>query len=287
MLGELPVDEISTKAIRDAVTDAKYNTVWVDRIPDHDTIPSPRDYLGYTIGTPGELTNVDQIHGYFRELAKLSPRIEIVSLGRSFEDREMLLAVIADEETLPQIDQYRGYLKALSDPRETDDEHAKEIISRAKPIFWMTAGLHPPELGPPEMVMELAYRLIVETREPFANIRNKVITLITPVTEVDGRARQVDWYKRHIKGRTDYFDRPPRSSPFWGHYTYHDNNRDGISISQPLTRNYTRGIYRWLPTVSLDLHESVPLLYVAGGTGPYNRGISAVTIVEWQMLSNY
>lgn len=223
MLGELPVDEISTKAIQEAVTDAKYNTIWVDRIPQHDTIPSPRDYLGYAIGTPGELTSVDQIHGYFRQLAKHSPRIEIASLGRSFEDREVLLAVIADEETLSRVDRYRGYLKALSDPRETDSEHAQKIIGNAKPIFWITAGLHPPELGPPEMVMELAYRLVVETREPFANIRNKVITLITPVTEVDGRARQADWYKRHIKGPTDYFDRPPRSSPFWGHYTYHDN----------------------------------------------------------------
>ena len=81
----------------------------------------------------------------------------------------------------------------------------------------MTAGLPSPELGPPEMVMELAYRLAVETREPFTTIRQNVLTLITPVFEVDGRTRQVEWFKRNIKGHTDHFNMPPRSVPFWGH----------------------------------------------------------------------
>jgi len=287
MLGDLPVDEVAGKAIAESVTDVKYLNSWIDRLPEHPLIPSPRDYLGYTIGTPGKLSQVEEIHGYFRELARLSPRIEIVSLGNSFEGREMLVAVIADAETLENIDDYKGYLHALSDPRFTDRADAAAIIDKAKPIFWITAGLHSPELGPPAMVMELAYRLVVEARQPFIDIRSKVITLITPVLEVDGRSRQVDWYRRHLAGRTDYFDRPPASVPFWGHYTYHDNNRDGISISQPLTRNYTEAVYEWLPTISLDLHESVPLLYVAGGTGPYNPGISRITIGEWQALASY
>jgi hypothetical protein len=198
-----------------------------------------------------------------------------------------LLAAIADENTLEHLDAYKGYLKALSDPGKTNEQEAAVLVEKAKPVYWITAGLHAAELGPPEMVMELAYRLIVETRKPFANIRNQVITLITPVMDVDGRARQVDWYRSNIKGHTDYYDMPPASSPFWGHYTYHDNNRDGIAISQPLTRNYVNGFLEWLPTVSLDLHESVPLLYVAGGTGPYNPNVNSVTTTEWHTLANY
>ena len=31
----------------------------------------------------------------------------------------------------------------------------------------------------------------------------------------------------------------------------------------------------------------MPLLYVAGGTGPYNEGVSPITIGEWQLLANY
>jgi hypothetical protein len=286
-LGDLPVDQTSTQAIKAATTDPMFLTDWVSKIPDHPTIPSPRDFLGHAIGTPGELTQVEQIHGYFRELEKASKRIRIFSLGNTHEGRDMLLAAIADENTLEHLDVYKGYLKALSDPRKTDEEEAAILVEKAKPAYWITAGLHSVEIGPPEMVMELAYRLIVETRRPFANIRNQVITLITPVMDVDGRARQVDWYRSNIKGHTDYYDMPPASSPFWGHYTYHDNNRDGIALSQPLTRNYVNGFLEWLPTVSLDLHESVPLLYVAGGTGPYNPHINSVTTTEWHTLANY
>ena len=286
-LGELAIDQTATETIRAATTNEAYLTRWVDSLPEHPTIPSPRDVLGYTIGTPGELTQVDEIYHYFNALAEASDRVEVFQLGQSFEGRDMLVVAIADAQHLQNINTYSSYLEALSDPRLTDAEQAGAIIEQALPIFWMTAGLHSPELGPPEMVMELAYRLAVETREPFTTIRQNVLTLITPVFEVDGRTRQVEWFKRNIKGHTDYFNMPPRSVPFWGHYTYHDNNRDGISISQPITENYVNGVYKWKPTISLDLHESVPLLYVAGGTGPYNEGISPITIGEWQLLANY
>ena len=54
--------------------------------------------------------------------------------------------------------------------------------------------MHSPETGGPEMLIELAYRLIVEETPFIQNIRNNVITLITPVIEVDGREKQVDTY---------------------------------------------------------------------------------------------
>ena len=286
-VGTQEIDEVATNAIFSATTDTDFLTEWVAILPEHDSIPSPRDVLGYTIGTPGELTQVEEIYSYFNALAQASDRVEVISLGESFEGRDMLVVAISAADNLTNIETYKGYLNTLSDPRNLNRPTANEIIEDALPIFWMTAGLHSPELGPPEMVMELAYRLAVETREPFGNIRENVITLITPVLDVDGRARQVDWYHSNIAGHTNYYDRPPSGVPFWGHYTRHDNNRDGISITQPITLNYNNGVYEYKPTVSLDLHESVPLLYVAGGTGPYNEGVSPITIGEWQLLANY
>ena len=54
--------------------------------------------------------------------------------------------------------------------------------------------MHSTETGGPEMLMELAYRLVVEDTPFIQQIRNNVITLITPVIEVDGREKQVDTY---------------------------------------------------------------------------------------------
>ena len=39
--------------------------------------------------------------------------------------------------------------------------------------------------------------------------------------------------------------------------------------------------------MSLDLHESVPLLYVSTGTGPYNESIDPITVTEWQAFSSH
>ena len=54
--------------------------------------------------------------------------------------------------------------------------------------------MHSPETGGPEMLQELAYRLAVEETPFIQQIRNNVITFITPVIEVDGREKQVDTY---------------------------------------------------------------------------------------------
>ncbi|MCB1024141.1 MAG: peptidase, partial [Acidobacteria bacterium] len=286
-LGGLAVDSVSTKAILDATTEKRFLTPLVSSIPDHPTIPSPRDFLGYIAGAPGEMTNAAEIHAYMRAIAAATARAKVVSLGKSAEGREMIALIIADEETIANLDQYVAKLNALADPRKTHRSAADEIIRTAKPIYWITAGLHSTEFGPPETSMEIAYRLAAEEREIFKNIRKNVITMITPVFEVDGRNRSVEWFHRHQKGRTDYYDRPPTSPPFWGKYSFHDNNRDGIGLTQPITKNFLRGFLKYKPTLSLDLHESIPYLYVAQGTGPYNESVSSTTVSEWGSIANY
>lgn len=287
LLASQATDPKATEAIQSATTEERFLTDWVATLPDHESVPSPREILGYTIGTPGELTHVDDIGRYFEALADKSPRVRLTSIGKSQEGRDMLLAVISSEANLARVEQIKSINRQLSDARQISADKAKALIADSKPVYWITAGLHSTELGPPETVMELAYRLAVDESPLFQKIRDEVVVLITPVLETDGRARQVEWYRRHLKDFTDYQDTPPRSPPFWGHYTFHDNNRDGLTFSQPLTRNYVQAFFDWMPTLSLDLHESVPLLYVSTGTGPYNEAVDPITITEWQSIANY
>lgn len=63
---------------------------------------------------------------------------------------------------MKNIDQYRAYLAQLADPRKITDEQAREIITKAKPIYHVMGGLHSAETGPTEMLMELAYRIATE-----------------------------------------------------------------------------------------------------------------------------
>ncbi|MEE8143414.1 MAG: M14 family zinc carboxypeptidase [Planctomycetota bacterium] len=285
--GPDPVDVESTRKIREFTTDPSFLTSWVDYLPASDTVTSPTQYLGYVVGTPRKLTPPEKINGYFRKLASESPRVQVFSMGRSHGGREMVVAAVADPELLSRLEEIKAVNRELADPRVTDEKRALAIVRSTPPIYWMTAGLHSPETGPPEMVMELAYRLVVSEQPHIQQIRKGVIALITPVLEMDGRARMVDWYHRFLTEVEELEDSPQRMAPYWGDYTAHDNNRDGLQQSQPLTRHFTDTYYEYLPVISLDLHESVPLLYVSMGTGPYNDSIDPITISEWQWISSY
>src|ERR1700728_5080710 len=85
-------------------------------------------------------------------------------------------------------------LAQLSDPRKITEGQAQALIHTAKPIYWITSGIHSPETGGPEMLIELAYRLIVEETPFIQTIRNNAIVFITPVVETDGRDKEVDTY---------------------------------------------------------------------------------------------
>lgn len=291
---ELPTrrgkDKLDVDYARDIhanTTDPTYLSEWVDHLPVSRRVSSPKQALGYSIGTPGELTQPETINAYFRTLADESPRVQVFSMGRSHGGREMIVAAIGSKKNLAKLDEIKAANRELADPRVTDEARARALAKDTPPIYWMTAGLHSPETGPPEMVMELAYRLAVSEQDHIKEIRDNVVVLITPVLEMDGRARMVDWYYRHLTGVTERRDSPPHMAPYWGDYTAHDNNRDGLQQSQPLTRNYTDTFHEFLPVLTLDLHESVPLLYVSTGTGPYNETIDPITVTEWQWIASY
>lgn len=281
------IDAEYTRQIRVHTTDPTFLTEWVDHLPASDTVPSPLRFLGYSIGAPDRLTQPEKITAYFRALEKASKRIRVFPIGTSDRGREMIAVAIADEGLLARLDEIKAANRELADPRRTPEARARAIAKSIPPIYWVTAGLHSPETGPPEMVMELAYRLAVSEQDHIREIRRGVVTLITPVLELDGRARMVDWYYRHLTKVKDWEDSPPRMAPYWGDYAAHDNNRDGLQQSQRLTRAYTDAYFEFLPVVTLDLHESVPLLYVSTGTGPYNDTIDPITIAEWQWMASY
>ena len=142
--------------------------------------------------------------------------------------------------------------------------------------------MHSPENGGPEMLQELAYRLIVEDSPFVKQIRENVITFITPVIEVDGREKQVDTYYFNKK-RAENDARLPLM--YWGKYVAHDNNRDGMGQFLALTRHVTKVQNEWKPTVMHDLHEAQTYLYASTGTGPYNEALDPITVDEWWLLA--
>jgi hypothetical protein len=269
-----------TKLIKQYLQDPRITTELVDHMPASDTVPSPLKFFGRIPGTPGELTYSKDINRYYEALAQASPRAKFWKIGKSEEGRDQVLLAIADEDTIKDLDRYKDMLAKLTDPRKITEQQAQALIHTAKPIYWITSGIHSPETGGPEMLIELAYRLMIEETPFIQSIRNNVIVLITPVVETDGREKQVDsYYYAKKTGKP----RPPLM--YWGKYVAHDNNRDGMGQFLKLTQNITREVLDWHPTVLHDLHEAQSYLYISTGTGPYNNSLDPIAINEWWLLA--
>lgn len=276
----------SVEKIKEYTTASEFLPAPVSYVPESDTVPSPGDVLGRIVGTPDELSKVAEVHGYFRRLDEASDRVELRTIGTTEEGREILLALISDPENLADLERWKEITARLADPRRTSRDEARQLADEGKVLYHLIGGLHSPETGSPEMLMELAYRLAVSERSEIQEIRKNAVVLITPVMEPDGRDRVVEWYYRHLKGKKLPYEelREFGGPPYWGHYAFHDNNRDGMQRTLALTRALHGAYYEFHPQVMHDLHESVPLLYIMTGYGPYNRAIDPVTISEWTQL---
>jgi hypothetical protein len=275
----------SAEEIAAATTEPRFLSPWVASIPASASVPSPRAFLKRIPGAAGELVDSATASGYARALAGASPRVEIFTIGRSEEGRDIVLLAIADEAGIQALEQLKQDTAALADPRTTDPAAAEQIVAGARPIYYFNAALHSDETGSTESVLELAYRLAVSEQPMIQRIRQNLVVLINPVSNPDGRDKVVEWFYRFLKGKTDRSTLPRMSPPYWSKYAFVDINRDAHQLVHETTRAVSRMFFEWHPTVVHDLHESVALLMSWNGTGPYNPNIDPITFTEFQALS--
>lgn len=278
------VDSAYTKKIHEYTTEPFFLSPLIDYMPASATVPTPKAILGDIAGAPTKLPYSKEVYDYMRLLAKSSPRVRVYTIGHTEEGREMIAVAVASEALLKDLDANHDRLAKLADPRliGMDDAKAQPLIDASAPIYYITGTIHSPETGAPTALMELAYRLAVDESPYIRNIREHVITLITPVVEVDGRDREVDIVKWH-------FAHPGETYPYliyWGHYVAHDNNRDQMAMTLKLSQNVLNTLVDWKAQLLHDLHESVAYLYDnTDSDGAYNPWYDPLLINEWHMLA--
>ncbi|HEY4303081.1 MAG TPA: M14 family zinc carboxypeptidase, partial [Gemmatimonadaceae bacterium] len=279
-----PIDEAYTKKIKEYTTETFFNSPLTDYMPARAGVPTPTAVLGDIAGAPGKLPYSKEVYDYMRRLEKAMPgRVKVYSIGKTEEGREHIAVAIASEALMKGYEANRTALGKLADPRTINfsESQAQSIITSAAPVYYITGTIHSTEAGAPTALMELAYRLAVDESPYVKQIREHVVTLITPMVEVDGRDRIVDIYEWHKAHPNDV----PPSPVYWGHYVAHDNNRDAMGVTLKLTENILNEYVESHAQVLHDLHESVAYLYDNTiGDGPYNSWIDPLLTNEWQMI---
>jgi hypothetical protein len=295
-------DEEFAKLYAEWTGDPMYGSPLVDHLPIVPGIPTPKDVLGYHIGAPEKLTYYADILKYYRALAAATPRVRVESIGTSDEGRELVVVWVSSDANMQGLQQNRDNLKRLADPRGLSDTEVRRLIADTKPHYHLMGGLHSGELGPPEMLMELVYRLAVETSPVINQIRDNVIVSVTPVADADGRDRNLDWnaQTREIQaagragggagaaggGGGRGGGRGGAPIPYWGKYVYHDNNRD-INLSQVQMRALGDWYFTAYPPIMHDLHESLTLLYTYSGGPPQNPNLDPLLFADLRLWADF
>ena len=311
-------DEDFAKAYKEWTGEPRYGSPLVDHLPRVQGIPMPKDVLGYHIGAPRTLTYYENILKYYRALAAATPRVKVETIGKSDENRELVVVWVSSDDNMKNLQQNRDNLARLADPRGVPDAAIKQLIATTRPHYHFIGGLHSGESGPPEMLMELVYRLATETSPFITAIRENVIVSVTPVADADGRDRNVDLFYCNQEanaassgaanpaptpganpdpaggaGAAQTASRRTRrggggacSLPYWGKYVYHDNNRD-INLSQMQMRALADWYFTAHPPIMHDLHEAQPLLYTYSGGPPQNPNLDPILFAELPFFSNW
>ena len=273
--------------VKRATTKPEFLSPLVDHLPRKAGVPTPKDLLGYHVGTEKKLTYVADQQRYFRALEKALPlRFKTEVIGRTEEGRDIMVAYVSSEANIKNLETNRQNMRRLAGPRGLTDAQATALVASTKPHYHITAGLHSGETNPPEAMIELAYRLAVSDEPYIQQIRDHVIVSITGATDVDGRDRYVDWYYAYkIDEQYDggeNFGGPP----YWGKYVFHDNNRD-INYGVDSLRVHLNWYLKWVPPIWHDVHEAQTLLYTFSGQPPQNANLDPILYTELPFFATY
>ena len=251
-------------------------------------VPRPEAVLGYPLGE--RLTDHAALRAYLEALTSGSARVLERIYGRSPEGRILSYLVVSHEENIGRIEAIRSSLLRLSDPRSLSAEETSAIIESSPVVVWLSYSVHGNESSSTEAAIAVLYRLAAARDSEMLEMLRRVVVIIDPVQNPDGRERFIT-YQRQVRGvipRTDphaaeHVEAWP--SGRYNHFLF-DLNRDWFFQTQAETRGKVRAYLDWMPQVFVDLHEMSreATYYFAPPAEPVNAHISERTWRWWEIF---
>src|ERR1700761_3445135 len=104
------MDDQFAKSVKEWTTRPEFISPLVDHLPKSTDVPSPKDILGHYVGAPKKLPYYGDITRYYRALGAKSPRVKVLEIGKTDEGRECIVVFIGSEDSIRNLETYRGYL---------------------------------------------------------------------------------------------------------------------------------------------------------------------------------
>src|SRR5688572_17447917 len=249
-------------------------------------VTPPDRCLGHPVGAriaPGEA-----IIACFRRWDDESPRVRVDRYATSHEGRELVRAIITAPENLARLDDIRRDLDRLADPRGLSAAEGNRLIAAVPGVAWFVYSIHGDETSGADAALALGHHLAAATDADTEALLRKVIVVIDPVANPDGRARTVAQVGQTASAVANLDqDSMHRGQWPWGrgnHYLY-DMNRDWFLGVAPETRGRWQALGELRPHLLVDVHEMGPqesfLSY------PYSDPVNphmAANVRDWQAV---
>ncbi|PMD91669.1 peptidase [Siphonobacter sp. BAB-5405] len=228
------------------------------------TIPSPKEHFGFTIGDDYHLSNYTQTEAYFKKLAA-SDRVKLVDIGMTEEGRHQYMLIVSSPENLKKLDRYKEISTKMARAEGLNEEQAHALANEGKAVVWIDGGLHSTETVGTMQLIETAWNLVNRKDPETMRILDKTVILLTHANP-DGHELVGNWYMREKSPEKRSQSGLPR---LYQKYVGHDNNRDFFIQNMKESQNIGRQLFvEWIPQIMYNHHQTAPAGAVVAGP-PY------------------
>ena len=216
------------------------------------TIPTPKEHFGFTIGDDYHLATYTQTEAYFKKLATTSKRVKLVEIGKTEEGRSQYMLIVSSPKNLENLEHYREISTKLAHAENLTELQARALASEGKAIVWIDGGLHANETVGAHQLIQTAYELSSRTDEETKKILENVIILMVHANP-DGQELMSNWYMRNEIPEKRSLSNLPR---LFEKYAGHDNNRDFYMLNLKESQNMARQLFiNWIPQIMYNHHQ--------------------------------
>ncbi len=228
----------------------------------HDpNIPPPDAILGFPVGERPAMHA--QVEAVIRDLAQRSPRARLFEYARSHEGRTLWYMIVSSEANIQRLDQIKADAARLGDPRNLSAANADRLTRTMPAVAWMAYVIHGDEMSGTDASLALAWHLCASTDAAVQDLLSKVIVVIDPNMNPDGRDRCITEIREYRTVPPSVDSQSILHTGLWpsgrmNHYLF-DLNRDWILGTQPESRGRIASIGSWNPHLLMESHEMWPL----------------------------
>ncbi|HBR56667.1 MAG TPA: hypothetical protein DEA22_04225, partial [Blastocatellia bacterium] len=246
-------------------------------------VPRPQSILRYDVGD--HHTTYGQMEQVIKAIARTAAdRVKIYEIGTTNEYRMQYLVAISAPENITRIDEIRGNIARLTDPRKTSASEARAIADNTPAIAWMAYTIHGNESSSFEAMMQVIYQLAASNEPATLDILKNTVVLVLTGENPDGHERFATWYNSVGIGSPDRFaveHREPWS--IFGrlnHYRF-NLNRDTLAMTQKETRNMIAAYNEWNPQLAVDHHGQPSQFFFPPVALPINPNLPQPMYNNW------